>query len=651
MPSDTSTPNSTTGRGGKPLNVDWIHTEITDALKSRGTWSSKQKAIMRRRLCERPKQKQHPYPGAPNFVDPVIDDNVRERTEKDLMLLFNAPVLAHAIPLTPVDTKIRTTIQIAFDSYLRYIIRIRAKIESALDTKNSQGISTIKQIRKYNRFLKRVVPDIEIIDNLSLIVPIDTELVEEAEWVAHVEKFTPRKMRKEAVARGWDLNIVNKVIDHCATNSGNTGLNEKSRFEETKDLFGVSNSNSDKRVPVVTVYHHASDLEAGKGEGIVEDGRMVTVYCPTAPFQDEYILTRYAWKEIDTVEALSPDEIKQEKVQASTEDREPSAERVVYGEDRDWPFAQLRYEERVNYFYDSRGIGELVMDDQIEATHSKNSEAVLREYYQKPMLEGDPQNSSNFSFVPGSVMPKGVKFADMPNVPAQLAFDQNRTRFNASRRVGNADQHNFSVDVGRRNLERTATEIQDTRSSSNATTNASVDRSNEGMMFVFQLLWDDMYRMSLEFPIIGPRADQNSQMAPKDALYTANIMMVPASTAKHLDPEVQVGRMQQIISSTADLAQVLNVPFDGYEALSSLLSNYDANLTYGWIPSPEQIDAGGMPLTSKIDQMNEAITQLAQTGEATVDEIEQLEKQLMELVQRLEQTEQGLVDDNLSTVG
>jgi len=73
-----------------------IHGDLTD----RSTWATKQNEIVRRRLSARRKQKTKPYKGAPNFVEPIIDDNVREKTDQEISMLLNAPVMAHAIPLS-----------------------------------------------------------------------------------------------------------------------------------------------------------------------------------------------------------------------------------------------------------------------------------------------------------------------------------------------------------------------------------------------------------------------------------------------------------------------------------------------------------------------------------------------------------------------
>ena len=120
----------------------WIE-KIKQDAGNRQKWASRDRQIQKRRLTDRPAKKNKPYPGAPNFVVPIVDDVVREKTDQEITMMSNARFLAYFIPMGPgLSAPMRMKAQLAFDTYLRHVIQVMPKLEEALDCKTKPTPST-----------------------------------------------------------------------------------------------------------------------------------------------------------------------------------------------------------------------------------------------------------------------------------------------------------------------------------------------------------------------------------------------------------------------------------------------------------------------------------------------------------------------------
>jgi len=627
-----------------------LKTLIVNDLNDRQTWAKKQDEIAKRRLGARRKQKQRPYVGAPNFVVPIIDDNVREKTDQEVTMILNAPVMAHAITVGPgVDAATRSKIERGFDSYLRHIVKFRPKIEEALDTKNARGFSILKQTRNDINRLSQDLSTAVVIDPKDLIVPRDTKEIGAAERLTHVVRYNARTLKKAAKQYDWDMTAVNAVIAASRQVDDERRADDNSEedvLDATADLIGLATSGTGKTSTIVVwqCYHYASKDDAARNaddEEIREGKRIVTIFAPNQP---DHTLAEFAWKELDRFEELNEQEAQIEIQKAIAEDREPDLTRRIPGEDRPWPFVQPRFEQRSGYFYDTRGIGELNMDNQIKATQIENAKSTLTDYSSSPMYQGNggSRNSSNISFRPGSRVPVDFKWVDPVKVPQNLNFDINDTKMDAGRRAGAASQYMYSSDSGSRKLQKTATESKNEQQRVNLVSSASVDRFNDPISDIYQLIWDDLRRMKPRIPVIENGVFTGEAL--EGAIWDIPVMWVSAGSAKTLNPDFQLAKSQAMANFAVSLMQA-GLPADAMEIWNTVSSYWDSNLTRDWVVDPQAAGPQGQPpifqqlqaIQQQMQQFGQVLQQMNQGLEASL----KLSQENAERIDRLEESQRN----------
>lgn len=587
--------------------AEMLRDAILEDLRGRSEWAKKQTAIFQRRLGSRPKVKTYPYKNAPNFVVPVIDDAVREKTDQEVSMLWNAPRIAHAIPLSsslaPQD---RAAVELFFDSYVRYIIKARRTVARAMDAKNAQGFAIIKVTRRFNRLLNQAIPDIEHINQFDLIVPVDTQDVQDAERITEVVRLSERQFMERAQARGWQN--AEAVWQKAKRSGREERIEEDDYFEKVKELVGLATSPKDADYVVVWVtYHYATEDDVAWSPATISPGdRIVTVFSPDCP---EYTLSKYPWRDNDVMMM-----------------GEQGSTITQRGTERPWPYVQCPYEDRSPYYYDQRGGGELCMDDQLEATASKNAKFVLLDYYQNPILRGASRNPQNVRFAPGTTVESGVDFLPPPPIPPNFDFSVNDAKANAAKRLGAGSMYNYTTDMGSRKLQKTASEVVSQDSKSAGVSSAAVDLFNEPLSLAFQMLWDDMRRMNLVFPAINPESEAaGASMNP--ALYSLNILFVPASSAKTLNPDMLLQRQMAFVEFLTGKMQA-GVPVDLAKACRDVAAQFDSRLTRDWIIDPNGNGPQGQPpIYDMLAQINQNIQMIAQGGkdlEARITNLERL---------------------------
>jgi len=630
---------------------DRIRRDVLSDLADRQTWARKQDEIARRRLSARKTNKTKPYKGAPNFVEPIIDDNVTEKTDQEISMLLNAPVMAHAIPMTAgLRPDQRSRLEYAFDYYLRHIITIRPILEEGVDTKNERGFTVFKKVRSFNNRLDQDLPGPIVIDPKDIIVPKDTKDVQDAERLVHVIRLTPLALRNMVRKNGWNKDAADEIIRRIKSGGRvDNGSDEESIHDVTSDLTGIATSdtyetNTDgvlaiKNIVIWETYRHATEEDQKRDSELIQDRRMVTVFCPDVP---DVTIAEFPWRTEDEFLPM-PDPMKlDEIINARGEGREPDFFVPKTGKDRLWPFVQNRYESRSSYWYEVRGIGEKTIDNQIKATQMQNAKAVLVDYYSAPLYTGDVRNSGNISFRPGSKMPGNFAWVQPPQIPSQFDFDINQDRATASKRAATQSQNLFSADVGSQKIEKTATEVEAEGARVNMVSSASVDRFNTPMGRLFQLIWEDLRELKPDIPIIinGQNIGEI-----EESLYDLDIVWVPASSAKTLNPDIQLRRSINMANFALSL-QPLGLPIDPNAIWATVSSYWDANLTADWVIDPNAAGPQGQPpiyqILEQLQQQNQALGQAVQEIGQNLQSGLALSQENAESIAKLEQNLQIL---------
>jgi hypothetical protein len=97
---------------------------IKDDFNDRSDWEDRAKSLQDHRLSKR--KRSSIYPGAPNFVDPIIDDNVRDAVSQEMSVLFSSQQLANFLGLTPEAVQAHRDAEMGFDTMLRMLLGFRS---------------------------------------------------------------------------------------------------------------------------------------------------------------------------------------------------------------------------------------------------------------------------------------------------------------------------------------------------------------------------------------------------------------------------------------------------------------------------------------------------------------------------------------------
>ena len=616
-----------------------FHDALSD-MRNIAKWASRDEKICRLRLCERRAKRRKPYPGAPNGVVPIIDDTVRGVVDQELTMLANARYYAHFIPLVEIATSDLAQAQMGFDTYLRFILNALPKIEEGLDNKASRGFAVIKMIRT-NHPRYGEIPDFETRDIRRVIVPSGTKDIRTAERVTdlldpiHVRDF--KAMAKEH--EEWDKEVVRKIeATASATEELETDSHIKSTLGTTADLLGIqTGGDGNEMIQLWEQYLYATEWIAMQdGSGSIKPGdKCKVLYCPKLPND---LLSVAPWREKDEFVQYEPEKFLKELEAAMLEEREPEQGEFVQGKDRVWPYIQCRNENRTTLYYDARGIGHTCRDDQLFATAELNAKMVMMDYYQLPLFTGaGSRTSTNVSFLPGSFLPENVTPVQMPQIPQQFDFDIEKHKRDAARRAGAVGQYEFSGDLSnKKRVQKTAREVQEESSRGSMISSASVDRFNNPWSEVFMQLWEDLARLEKQLPLISQR---NFKGMMSVDVYEWPVMIVPGSSAKTLNPDLQFNRDMTAWEFARTSLASMGVVLDAEAAASDILAHWDPFKAQRWVIGKD--DKAAQPVYAQLQQLTQAVQGLVESSKGMEQAVRSVGALAEENAQRLDKIAGG----------
>jgi hypothetical protein len=587
-------------------------------MRSRDKWLQDDEKILKKRLSERKAKRNKPYPGAPNFVVPIIDDSVRDKTDMEITMMANARRMAHIIPLQAgIDGEARARAELGFDVFLRHIIKAVPKTEEGLDMKNARGFAIFKVLRTQDPRWG-LVPDFEARDCRNIIVPPATKEIQKAERITDDSCYYSERELK-ALAKDRPLMkaaVVDEVVRAHQDRDARNGNENRDMLKVTEGLIGVDVSgNASKEIAVWEHYTYADEFIADQDEAgsVVVGDKVRILFSPTLT---EKLLEVEAWREEDQVEVLPEAELMQEMASALMEGREPVTTRVLRGKERPWPFIQARYENRSRYFYDTRGLGKLLMDDQLQATSEKNAKMVLLDYFQVPMYQGSGNRAgTNITHEPGSFLPDNVQAVQPPQIPQQFDFDVEQAKRTAARRSGTLGQYEFSANLSAtKRVQKTATEVSEESARGGMISSASVDRFNNPWTELYMQLWEDLKRLKIVLPLINDQMEYAGDTGLE--MYDWNVLIVPASSAKTLNPDQQFQRDSSAWAfATANLAP-MGVVLDPQAAAMDILAAWDPYKASRWVKKPNEGQAGQQPVYVQLQQLGQEVQALIEAVKA-----------------------------------
>lgn len=600
--------------------------DVEDDLQARDTWSNKDREIMKRRLGDRPKKRNRPYPGAPNPVERLIDDNTNDKTDQEISMIINSPVTAIFIPVgQQVESSMVSSAQKAFNTYLRHLCGYRPKKEEAVDTKNARGFAVTKTIREENPEWG-LIPSFETIDPRDCIVPITARVgtEQEPDRMACVLRYTRREF-KALGDKGFNQEAINNVLRKITTKTDDDreGVSESNHDDEsslniTKELIGLNTSDmANNQIVVWEVYHYATTWDVENSSEVVKKGdKCVSYICPDVPAE---LLKVMPWREEDDVEVVDVlDDEGLPVIDPETGEPELDLEEVV-GADKRWPLIQHRYSYRSRLWYDTEGIGQKNMDLQIKATAIERCILILIDHIASPTYTSEAtQNPQNISIKPGAVLPNGVTPVDDSKRLAilnQLSFMLDNTRRIAASRAGISGGAYSSQVSESRKLEKTATEVQSENATNDIVSSASVDRFNDPDRELFRQLWADMRRMGTRLPIIHNGKFEGFL---DEAIYAYDFLIIPAASQKTLNPDQQFMKSNMIMQSIIGTAEVTGADISAGQ--KHIIGMVDPVLANELFPDP---DSGELPITTTLNNLTQQIEQLGAGVEQNANQINQ----------------------------
>lgn len=599
--------------------------DVDDDLLARDTWSRKDEEIMKRRLGERPKKRNKPYPGAPNPVERLIDDNTTDKTDQEISMIMNAPIIAIFIPIGQrIDPSVVTQAQNGFNTYLRHLCGYRPKKEEAVDTKNARGFAVTKVIREEHPDWG-LIPSFETVDPRDCIAPVTAKADKEPERITCVLRYGRREF-EDLKDQGYSKEAIDVVLEKLTTKDAEdrvgvseSSYDDKSTFKVTRELVGINSSDvKHNQIVVWEVYHYATKWDVENSNDIVKEGdKCVSYVCPDVPDQ---LLKVMPWREEDDIELIPKLE---DGVPVFDEfGNEDFDIEEIQGKDRRWPLIQHRYSYRSRLWYDTEGIGHKNMDLQIKATALERAILIMIDYISDPKYKNTgTENQANIVSRPGAVLPQGIEPADESGrmqVLNQLNFMLDQTRRAASSRAGIAGGIYSSMASESRKLEKTATEVQSENATSDIVSSASVDRFNDPDREMFRQLWDDMKRLRVRLPVID---NGQFQGFIDDTIYQYDFLIIPAASQKTLNPDLQFQKANAIMNSVVATAEVTGADLAG--GYKHIIQQADPVLAAQLFPQQE---GGEMPITSTLNALSQQVEQLSAAVQQNATEIDQVTK-------------------------
>jgi hypothetical protein len=239
-------------------------------LETLNEWRRRTEEFSELRIGAR-KKRVLPYPTAPNFTVPIIDDNIRNVVAQKMRALFQPKHLASFLPLNATAQDMRSKMEMAFQSLFRMIPNFRAHIENAFQNMEETGLAFLVftlDSTSYRRFMRTsedfIIPAFVSEHPYNIILPPDTKFIDDTDRYVRVLKFTPDQFEVKAKENpDWPRDTVRKILDmKRALPQG-----DASGDSQELSLYGyqprVSGETTDRVDPTIYL-HEAAYTKEGK---------------------------------------------------------------------------------------------------------------------------------------------------------------------------------------------------------------------------------------------------------------------------------------------------------------------------------------------------------------------------------------------------
>jgi len=538
-----------------------LYDAIMEDLDASNEWRQNCDELQKRRYGDRPKQKQYPYPGAPNYIVPIIDDLVNNRVERELNGLLGNKYIANFIPR---HTDITQDFSIALAEQFNDVLKkqnCRKKLEIILNNKNTIGLAFAKICRD------NMIPAFEPVHPFDVIMDYEAVSFKEPERICHILRLTAKELRERARTKNWQ-----NVEEIIATDEGNDSEFTIEEQRIRSGYQGLCCSPTDSNYYCLwEVYYFDYD----------EDSHEYTRKCKImSPDLPELEIAEYDW---------------------------------VYNW---WPIIIFQYETNSNYYYDSRGIAHLVVDDQIYASLMKNSKGVYLDFAGRPLFKGKINNTANITFAPGSILPGEIEPIQLPMPPTNFDYDINSSYLSAERRVGSQMAALSQKTNGQLPGKMTATEVQAQTAVAAQSGVDSIERFNEPLEKMFEYIYQWLKEDSMQ----NPELDQLIKYGVNPQALMMEWIIKPSVNLSTTNPLFYGQQLQMLLPMLAQ-SGVVKTP----EVIKHILETIDPRL-----PDKIMIDqnSGQAPIEMQIAQLGQMVQQLGITMQKLQPDLQNMKDEI-----------------------
>lgn len=413
-------------------------------IKARSKWADRQ-AVWYQMRRDGLRRKAKPFPGAADMHFPLVDTIIEKFKPFYLNQLFATERLADFTSRNPQSSEAVTDAAWWFDYKLKHHSNLEREMPFVFDLTLQSGRGIVKITwdadKKQVRF--------DSVDPAYLIVPPDTDELQNADRVVHVEHFSPWRYANGA---GWqnrkqDAEFVKKI-------TGGNPDNETQSLEDAKRLKeGITHSTEKDCIIVWEVYER----------------------------------TKTGW-DLHTVSPVCEDEDIRPKVT------------IPYRHNK-LPFVDFAFEETDKSYYSPRGVAEILAPFEASLCKQWNEKHDAMSFYNRPLFytSRDIPNAGNIRMRPGDILPFEIKAVDRGAPPISWDQEMINTRMVAEQRIATPDFGIGGQDPSKDN--KTAREIDEISAQRNQVVDmrSRITRRQLGEMYSQAYALLDQYDSDFQF--------------------------------------------------------------------------------------------------------------------------------------------------------
>src|SRR5581483_11447687 len=353
--------------------TDDIFSQITDAIKNRQSWESKQDTWYRMRYTGVRRAKR-PYPNAPDMHYPLIDTDIEKLKPFYQQQLYSDLVLATFTCEVSIARSQESSAEQWFDYQLKQCSNFERAMIGCADTFLQGGICPFKIYWDVNKGCIGY----DYIDPLYVIVPGWTDDTDDADWIIHVKRMSKAQYRA-------NKNYKQSLLSEITGRGSGDGLGVASNKEQDKSQREGLTYSADKDQVVIWECY----LKQDDGSILIE------TIAPSKGPKDGAVRDSF---------------------------------KLPYNHGQ-IPFVLFRYEHGQKGWYASRGVAEIQSKHEQALNKNWNAQLQYLDFFGHPQYKNaglTPINPGNFQGQPGSILPQGVEPVTMPSAPldfqAQMQF-------------------------------------------------------------------------------------------------------------------------------------------------------------------------------------------------------------------------------------